>query len=420
MKVNFYTSDFKRDVTRTAELMLKNRFFEQNPVLTDDGAALIARPGLKYLATAGSGPIRGMYSEPGAFDGDLFVISDTALYRVTPEGDVAFIVDGFKAGTSSVSMAAVQGIGVTPERLFIADGQTLRYYEQPTAAAAGTLTASGNPANGAQVRIDNTYYQFTTGSVDAGTPTGTSSAPWLVKLGATATDSLRNLYSALNILGERGVIISTNTQPHPTVRAGALNPASLSVIAIFAGVQGNFIITTETSSALSWSGATLSGGTGGTVTQITTPSDIGIFDIATVSSYVICIPVQEGEFLGRFYWIEPGEVVIDPLNFATAETYADMVVGVRRFGDQFWLPGERSTEVWYPTGDPAKPMSRLQGVVFDRGAWEGTAVAIKERLMLVDGDGGVFVIQGGAPQRVSNPAIEELIRHAIAEKRSQL
>jgi hypothetical protein len=125
------------------------------------------------------------------------------------------------------------------------------------------------------------------------------------------------------------------------------------------------------------------------------------------------VPVQTGEFIGRFYWIEPGETTIDELDFATAESHPDAVLGVLPFGDQFWLPGERSTEVWYPTGDSSAPMLRLQGVVFDRGCWEGTAVAIKETLVVTDADGGVFAFRGGAPQRISNPGIEEQIREAI-------
>jgi len=148
------------------------------------------------------------------------------------------------------------------------------------------------------------------------------------------------------------------------------------------------------------------------------PGDPGIFDVATIASYVICIPVQSGEFIGRFYWVAPGEITIDALSFATAETYPDRIVGVRRFGDQFWLPGERSTEVWYPTGDPAAPMLRLSGVVFDRGAWEGTAVAIKDTLILVDGDGGVYSIRGGAPKPIANPGISEQIRKAIQRQQN--
>src|SRR5690606_14194770 len=107
---------------------------------------------------------------------------------------------------------------------------------------------------------------------------------------------------------------------------------------------------------------------------ITTPDDIGIISVITIASFVICIPVQVGEFIGRFYWIEPGEVTLDPLNFATAESYPDAILSAHRFGDNFWLTGEKSTEVWFPTGALDAPFERLQGAALDRGGWEGTVL----------------------------------------------
>jgi hypothetical protein len=96
------------------------------------------------------------------------------------------------------------------------------------------------------------------------------------------------------------------------------------------------------------------------------------------------------------------------------------VYGVEVLGDQFWLPGESTTEVWYFTGDITAPVRRLQGVVFDRGSWQNTATAIHEQMMVVDSDGGVFIISGGSPQRVSTPDIEEQIRKAIAAQQTYL
>jgi hypothetical protein len=55
-RVNFRTSDFRRQVADTGALTLKNRYFEQNPFLDEDGAALIARPGMKRLVAVGPGP----------------------------------------------------------------------------------------------------------------------------------------------------------------------------------------------------------------------------------------------------------------------------------------------------------------------------------------------------------------------------
>ena len=138
-----------------------------------------------------------------------------------------------------------------------------------------------------------------------------------------------------------------------------------------------------------------------------------------ISSYVIVLPVQSDGYQGRFYWIQPGETTVDPLDFATAERSPDGVYGIQVFGDQFWLPGASTTEVWYFTGNDDSPVLRLQGVTFDRGTWEGTALQVKESMIIVDNDGGVFQIAGGL-KRISRPDIEERVREALQYQASQI
>src|SRR5690606_37306686 len=127
---------------------------------------------------------------------------------------------------------------------------------------------------------------------------------------------------------------SSNISPNPDVQTSVITATTVSVVALFPGEAGNSIETTETGTNLAWGSGTLTGGSGNKVIPISTPNDIGIFDVATIASYVICIPVQVGEFIGRFYWIEPGEVTIDPLNFATAESSPDGILGVEVSGDK--------------------------------------------------------------------------------------
>jgi len=356
------------------------------------------------------------------FGGDLFVVSGDTLYRMNNNLGVTPIQTGlFNPERGVVKMSFVQQIGAVPERMFFADGRNLWAYEGGGVSAGGILTASGGgPANNDVVVIGSTYYKFTNSDVDAGTPAGTSANPWLVALGADTEEAMSNLGRAIN--GESGSsespTASSNISPNPDVQTSVITATTVSVVALFPGEAGNSIETTETGTNLAWGSGTLTGGSGNKVIPISTPNDIGIFDVATIASYVICIPVQVGEFIGRFYWIEPGEVTIDPLNFATAESSPDGILGVEVSGDKFWLPGEKRTEVWIPSGNPAAPMQRVSGVVYDRGAWEGTIAAIKENLIIVDGDGGVFLISGGAPKRISTPDIEEQIRGAIERQKA--
>lgn len=413
-KVNFIPRDFKRGVAGGDELILRNRYFESNPHLSDDGASLLARPGMKFLLELGEGPVRGIYAEEGSFDGDLFVAHGLDLTRVNRFKETTLIYSGlFNPDYGVVNMTSTAPIGTVPEYLFFADGRNLFVYIE-NGYAKGQLT--GTPVNTDVVRIGAMYYRFTSGSVDAGSPAGTVGNPWLVAVGLSSVISFDNLAAAVGLTGDAGVQYSTAI----TVNSQAKMVSTATGVAVFrataTGVLGNSVVTTETG-GLTWTnGGTMTGGGSPSASIVEMPEDVGAFDVATINSFVIVLPVQEGEMQGRFYWIEPGETTVDPLNFATAERSPDGVLGVEVLGDQFWLPGPGSTEVWYVSQDPINRMQRLQGVVFDRGTWEGTAVAIHGLLFVVDATGAVFQISGGAPKRVSTPDIEEQIRKSIEEQ----
>ena len=415
VNIPLFTKDYIRGVAKEAGLRTRNRYFEQNPVLNaETGAALIARPGMRKFMDVGDGPIRAIYNSPGAFDDALFVVSANSLFRVDPDETLTEIGPGIFASShrSFVSMAATAPIGTIPEYLFIADGATLWVYIE-NGYAFGILTASGTISNSEQVRIGDVYYQFTTGSVDAGTPAGTAANPWLVAIAGTTAATLQNLFDAINASGVAGTAYSTALVEHPAAEAFVLTSTTVSVRAKAPGIAGNGIVSTETGANLSWGAATFTGGGDPQVRQVPTPDDVGIITVVHLDSYVVCVPAQGNDINGRFYWIEPGEITINDLNFATAESAPDPLLGAVVFGDQLWLPGSSTTEVWYATGDATAPFTRLQGVAFNRGTWEGTALQVKESMVIVDNDGAVFQIGGGL-KRISTPDIEERIRVAMA------
>lgn len=420
-KVSFQTSDFSRKVANSASLTLKNRYFEKNPSLTDDGASLIARPGMRMLATMSGtpGPIRGMGTEPGSFNGDLFVASGNSVVRMTSGLVQTILFSGlFNPDLGVVNFAITGAIGTTPAFCFIADGRNLFVYTD-NGYASGVLT--GTPANGDVVQMGGIYYEFTTGAVGTnggGTtdPAGTSALPYLVALGTAPIDPFTNLFNAVNSSGADGTDYTADIIANANIKATNYTITTLTVRATIPGTPGDGNSTTETGAAMAWGSATLTGGGMDSFSQVQIPDDVGAIDVAVINSYVIVVPVQDG-IAGQFYWIKPGETTIDPLDFATAERSPDAIYGVQVFGDQFWLPGESTTEVWYVSGNPDAPMERLQGVVYDRGSWENTAKAIHEQMVIVDAYGGVFVVQGGAPSRVSTPGIEEEVRQAITFQR---
>lgn len=410
-------SDYFRGVAKEARIRTRNRYFEQNPVLTQQQAALLARMGMRRWLYVGDGPIRGIYSQPGSFDDALFVVSYDQLWRVDKDGTRTLIgtipsvsLKGF------VSMAATSNIGETPAYLFVASGAALMCYIE-NGFARGTI--SGSPANNDVVRVDLMYYRFTNGSVDAGTPDGSNANPWLVALGSSDADAWRNLAGAFGASGIAGAEYSTPTVANPQIQVQGYASNLVNVRATLVGALGNAIITTDTGAGIAWTAGTLTGGGDPSWTQVETPDDVGIVSVGYIASYVVCVPSQGQGINGRFFWIDPGETIIDPLDFATAERAPDPISGVVVFGDQFWLPGNSTTEVWYFSGNEESPVLRMQGVVFDRGAWEGTAVQVKDSMVIVDTEGAVFQISGGL-KRISRPDIEERIREAIQYQASQI
>lgn len=411
--IDLARSDYQRAVAAIAPIPLRNRYAEANPVLSDTPVSFIARPALKKFADVGDGPIRGLFDEPGVFNGDLFVVSDDDLYRVSADTGVAAYIGAIGGTTGDVSFAATAPIGAEPAHLFIAEGGVLWLYME-TAQATGVLTASGVTANGNVIRIGDTYYQFTTGSVDTGTPAGTVGAPWLVNCTTVAATDLATLQKAINATGVAGTDYSTALVIHPLVTSTAVSATTLTVTANAQGPTGNTIVTTETGANLAWGGGTMSGGGITPLSQVAMPDDVGAISVAHINSYVIVVPVQfeDTDTVGKFYWIKPGEITVDPLDFATAERAPDKLHQVRVYGDLFWLAGQKTVEPWQTIGDVLAPMRRYQGILYDRGSWQGTVVQVKDSLILVDEDGGVFQIAGGQ-NRISTPAVEELIRRAM-------
>lgn len=407
-------SDYQRATYNEAALILRNRYFEENPILNEQATALLARPGMKRAISAGVGPIRGVFSSPGAFSDNLFVVSGVALYRVDAYGTATYIGDVGTSDTASVTFAATGTIGDVPNHLFLCDGGVLWVYTD-NGYAHQTLTAAGAIANNDTVQINGVYYKWTNGAVDAGTPLGTLANPWLVKLDISNALALEHLYDAIGDTGVIGTDYSTALTPHATVTAYVATATTVSVRANVYGTAGNAYSTTETGANISWGAATMAGGGAATLFQVPTPDDVGAISLGHIASYIIVVPTQGVGVNGRFYWIEPGEITIDPLNYATAERSPDAVYQVVIFGDQFWLLGQSTTETWVPTGNPDAPMQRFQGVLFDRGTWKGTGIQVKDSLILVDSEGGVFQVGGGL-KRISRPDIEGRIRKAIQEQ----
>lgn len=385
---------WKRTYAKEPEVRLVNRFFEQNPANREDSVALLSRPGSTFLAGCGEGPIRANFFQDGTLGGNLFTVSADKLFM--------FAKDLTRTDIGGTVAGGTPVMAGTDEYLFICDGTLLQFYDGVGSRATGLLTVTVNPTNGATVTVGTQVYTFNTvlGAANS------------VLIGSSIDESLQNLTDAINRdLGE-GVRYGANTQVNAYAIAVNNEDGTMSLTAKTGGAAGNTVATTETLASGSFGAGTLTGGVDDSLSGIPTPDDVGIVSICVLNGYVLCAAAQSD----RIYFIRPGEIIIDPLDFFTAEAQPDQNISLMTVGDQFWAFASQTTQPFYATGDDDAPFAPVQGRAFSQGVLEGTAVLVNQQVMVVGADNIVYMV-GGSARPVSNQGISERIRKAVVAER---
>lgn len=106
---------------------------------------------------------------------------------------------------------------------------------------------------------------------------------------------------------------------------------------------------------------------------------------------------------------------IDPLDFASAEGSPDKLVSLIVDHRELWLFGVNSTEVWYNSGDPDFPLTRIQGAYNEIGCVAPYSVAKLDNTTFwlgadARGQGIVYRANGYQAVRVSTHAVEFAIQ----------
>lgn len=415
VNVSLAASSYERNFAGSANLRVRNRFFEDDPS-SQSGFSQVARPGTDFVATIGAGPtIRATFAQQGVFNDDLFLVSGDGLYRRNSAGVNTLIAGavGFTANFPSIAVQASPSI----QRLWVADGSTLQYYEGLSKSQATLRWITGSIAANDTISIDNVHYKWVLSGVDAGTPAGTAANPWLVLLGIDSRNSLANMGMAIGNTGTPGSTYSTALVEHPTVEvrrtisnAIALIENVIIVQAKTAGAGGDSLALTEVSAALQWQksdgSATTTLVNGGLhflveikVPEFTTGKPA--LAVTTVSGHVI-VSVSGSQ---RLFFILPGEFWID--TFAEAEAEPDTIVDIKAVGDLLWVFGASTIEVWAVTGDSATPFAPVQGRALRFGALRDTIFVLDGRVFYVDTSG---IVRDGSGERLSTHTVEEKIR----------
>ncbi|MCW2763388.1 MAG: hypothetical protein JWR85_3589 [Marmoricola sp.] len=142
---------------------------------------------------------------------------------------------------------------------------------------------------------------------------------------------------------------------------------------------------------------------------IAIPEGRVVVDVDQLNQYVLILCSD-----GTFYWLVPGETTLDPLNFATAESLPDKAVSIRRVGDEFWIFGTDTVEIWQATGDLDAPFQRVAGRQYERGCMARDTVRRFDNSVMWVSDDGQVCRGAAVAQVISDNGISERIRQRTA------
>lgn len=145
------------------------------------------------------------------------------------------------------------------------------------------------------------------------------------------------------------------------------------------------------------------------LTTVAIPDSKIPVSITSINSYVI-IACSDG----TWFWLVPGDLTIDPLSFATAESMPDGLVACRALKGEVYFFGTSTMEVWQVTGDAALILTRANGREWDKGIMCRDTLRPFDNTMMFLGNDGIVYRVDGLPVRISNVGIEERIEGRTA------
>jgi hypothetical protein len=133
------------------------------------------------------------------------------------------------------------------------------------------------------------------------------------------------------------------------------------------------------------------------------------------------VTFQDGYFIfnrpgtQQFFISGLNDTAFDALDIASAEGSPDNLVGLISDHQNLYLFGERSTEVFYDSGDADFPFVRTQGAIIEVGCGAAFTIAKAQGSVMwlgkdEMGRGLVYRAQGYQPQRISTHAIEKVMQ----------
>lgn len=151
--------------------------------------------------------------------------------------------------------------------------------------------------------------------------------------------------------------------------------------------------------------------------QFDVPELVSVCGVGYLAGYFVAAT----KFTARLYYSEDG-VTWAGLDFATAQQSADPLVTIRVVRDLIYLFGERSIEVWQPTGSANNPFAPVISATSRIGVARAAAVSADSDMLAFvgrpeDGDDTLYVMNGYEPQPISVPDIARNIQSLLNSAR---
>jgi hypothetical protein len=231
--------------------------------------------------------------------------------------------------------------------------------------------------------------------------------PALKQFTSVGTGPIRGVFRKLGVLGSLYYVVS-GIQLYKVTESG--------VATLVGAIPGGDIVSMDGSATrvIIVAEGTAYSTDGATVTTIVVP------DINTVPSEISSVVYLANYFIltvkdsQHFFWLAPGDVNPDALNFASAENAPDDIISAARIFDELWFFGQQTTEVWQLTGSIDAPFTPIIGRMYEKGCANRDSIAVFDNTLHWVSNEFIVYRADTSPVRISDHSVEERLRNAGA------
>jgi len=172
---------------------------------------------------------------------------------------------------------------------------------------------------------------------------------------------------------------------------------------------GRVVMASNVEKVLIASGTTLYAADSSSLATVTVPDSAPVSSVAFLNNYFLIL--VDGQ---RVYFSSVAGITFDALDYFSADSSPSDLKNIAVTGDELWMLGRSTVEVFTPTGNADLPFQRVPGRVFPVGCYEyGRDAVVKTDYGVVwVGKEGIVYRSGSSPIRISDASVEQKITAA--------